>query len=410
MEEYYLLNKFVVFLLFATLYLSGCAPMVSGLSAKTADSKTEKFKKDFFAVWEGGVPDEYPEVLEEMIAIAKKDGFFGENLMPVSAKRVNELELEAKGCYENPVFKNGIAVKNTNLRILPTDKPFFKDSAKAGEGYPFDYLQNSALYFSSPVKAICKSADKSYVYVKSGVGYGWVDARDIAMLSKDTESEIMALPLVSPKIDKTPLYGANGVFIEKINIGTVVFDSKVPKRADCGYGYLVDSKTDTGFKKIPDNMDIDGVKHRGYLLAGEPYGWGGHLFNRDCSMFIRDIYVDSGVLLPRNSADQAAGYTDISMMKPDEKKEFIVNNAKPWRSVLYLKGHIMLYIGQKSDGEPLVIHDAWGIKSFDANGKEGRYMLGGIVITTLEEGKGNDWYDNEKSSLLNKILGIKDIE
>ena len=127
-------------------------------------------------------------------------------------------------------------------------------------------------------------------------------------------------------------------------------------------------------------------------------------------MFIRDIYVDSGVLLPRNSADQAAGYTDISMMKPDEKKEFIVNNAKPWRSVLYLKGHIMLYIGQKSDGEPLVIHDAWGIKSFDANGKEGRYMLGGIVITTLEEGKGNDWYDNEKSSLLNKILGIKDIE
>ena len=94
----------------------------------------------------------------------------------------------------------------------------------------------------------------------------------------------------------------------------------------------------------------------------------------------------------------------------DEKKEFIVNNAKPWRSVLYLKGHIMLYIGQKSDGEPLVIHDAWGIKSFDANGKEGRYMLGGIVITTLEEGKGNDWYDNEKSSLLNKILGIKDIE
>jgi peptidyl-prolyl cis-trans isomerase SurA len=94
----------------------------------------------------------------------------------------------------------------------------------------------------------------------------------------------------------------------------------------------------------------------------------------------------------------------------DLKKEFIVNNAKPWRSVLYLKGHIMLYIGQKSDGEPLVIHDAWGIKSFDANGKEGRYMLGGIVITTLEEGKGNDWYDNEKSSLLNKILGIKDIE
>lgn len=45
-----------------------------------------------------------------------------------------------------------------------------------------------------------------------------------------------------------------------------------------------------------------------------------------------------------------------------EKKEFIVNNAKTVRSVLYLKGHIMLYIGQKSDGELLVIHDAWGIK------------------------------------------------
>ena len=89
--------QFVVVVVFSIFYLSGCAVVGNSLGVKTADSKTEKFKKDFFAVWEGGVPDEYPEVLEEMIAIAKKDGFFGENLMPVSAKRVNELELDAKG-------------------------------------------------------------------------------------------------------------------------------------------------------------------------------------------------------------------------------------------------------------------------------------------------------------------------
>ena len=408
-EEYNDLIRYLSVFIFFILFLSGCAATVQNAYKPEPKSKAEQFKKEFFAIWDEEIPADYQEVLEGMTKIAEKDGYYGENLMPVNKQKAAELKRQADGCFEYVVHKNGVAVKNTNLRILPTDKPFFEDPKKAGEGYPFDYLQNSALYFSSPLKTLCKSADKSYVFVKSGVGYGWVDARDIALVSGETEAEMRGSRLKTPKNDKTPLYGANGEFLERINIGSVIFDSKAPKRADCGYAYLVDAKTDNGFVPTPDDLGIDGVRHRAYLLFGEPYGWGGYLFNRDCSMFIRDIFVGYGVLLPRNSADQAAGYTDISKLKPEEKKAFIAKNAKPWRSLLYLKGHIMLYIGQKADGEPLVMHDAWGIKSFDRDGKEGRYMLGGIVVTTLEEGKGAEWYDNEKSPILNKILGIKDV-
>lgn len=44
----------------------------------------------------------------------------------------------------------------------------------------------------------------------------------------------------------------------------------------------------------------------------------------------------------------------------------------------------MLYIGQRN-GEPVVFHSVWGLKT-KINGKLGRKIIGGAVITTLEPG------------------------
>ena len=64
----------------------------------------------------------------------------------------------------------------------------------------------------------------------------------------------------------------------------------------------------------------------------------------------------------------------------------------------------MLYIGQK-DGEPLVFHNVWGIKTLEDNGEYGRFIIGRAVITTLEPGAELPNFVREKN-ILAKVEGM----
>jgi hypothetical protein len=46
----------------------------------------------------------------------------------------------------------------------------------------------------------------------------------------------------------------------------------------------------------------------------------------------------------------------------------------------------MLYIGSQND-RALIFHNAWGIKTIDLSGREGRKIIGKAVITTLYPGE-----------------------
>jgi hypothetical protein len=141
-------------------------------------------------------------------------------------------------------------------------------------------------------------------------------------------------------------------------------------------------------------------------LMNEPYGWGGLLNNRDCSSFTQDYFATFGKYLHRNSKSQISNgkYLDMSKLTNDEKKEFIRKNGVPFSTLVYLRGHIMLYIGLK-DKEPLVLHDMWSVRLKDNNGNKYRHIVGKTSVTTLEPGKGMKDY-TEESNILNKVLGI----
>ncbi|HOI84248.1 MAG TPA: SH3 domain-containing protein, partial [Campylobacterales bacterium] len=346
--------------------------------------------------------------LSESFDFDSNTTWFGENLMPINKNEIYELTKSAKDSIKKPIFKNAIILQNTDLRALPTKKPFFKNPSLAGEGYPFDYLQESRIYISSPVKILYQTQKRDYFFIKSPVGYGWVDARHIALTDFGFEKLYKNSPLATPVIDKKPLYGTDGEFVESLNVGTVFPKGYYPVATKGSRAVWKKYKINNNISVMPLKISDEDIALSAYNLYGEPYGWGGYLDNRDCSMFLRDIFVAFGIHLPRNSSKQAAGYTDISNLGTALKKEYILSNAKPFRTLVYLKGHIMLYVGKGANGEPLVMHDVWGIKSFE-NGKEGRKMLGGIVVTTMEEGRGEPWFDEDKSSLLVKTLGIKDI-
>ncbi|MGE4399458.1 MAG: SH3 domain-containing protein [Campylobacterales bacterium] len=378
------------------------------LAALGVADASDGFKKSFFAPWGKEDAAKAHIGFSESFDFESNTTWFGENLMPINKNEIYELTKNAKDSLKTPIFKNGIVLQNSDLRALPTKKPFFKNPSLAGEGYPFDYLQESRIYISSPIKVLYSSKGRDYFFVKSPVGYGWIDARHIGFTDARFEKLYKKSTLATPLVDKKPLYDASGDFVENLNVGTVLPIGYYPSKGNASKAVWKKYKKNQNISAMPIKINDESVALSAYNLYGEPYGWGGYLDNRDCSMFLRDIFVAFGIYLPRNSSQQAVGYTDIGKLDNNGKKEYILASAKPFRTLIYLKGHIMLYVGKGADGEPLVMHDVWGIKSFE-NGIEGRKMLGGVVVTTMEEGKGEPWFDENKSSILTKTLGIKDI-
>jgi hypothetical protein len=141
-------------------------------------------------------------------------------------------------------------------------------------------------------------------------------------------------------------------------------------------------------------------------LLDEPYGWGGLLNNRDCSSFTQDFFVPFGKFISRNSKAQTKNgiYHDISTFSKKEKKEYIKQNAVPFSTLVYLKGHIMLYVGIKNN-EPLVMHNMWSVRLKNRLGKKSRHIVGKATITTLEPGKELKNFD-EENNVLRQIKGI----
>lgn len=137
-------------------------------------------------------------------------------------------------------------------------------------------------------------------------------------------------------------------------------------------------------------MPLVATPWKGAFLAeqvlDELYGWGGFLYNRDCSATTRDLMIPFGIWLPRNSRAQAQTGKVISLegMTVEDKKRTIVNNGVPFFTLLGQPGHVMLYIGTYR-GEPLILHNMWGIRT-EEKGKEGRFVVGRSVISTLDVG------------------------
>lgn len=95
---------------------------------------------------------------------------------------------------------------------------------------------------------------------------------------------------------------------------------------------------------------------------------------------------------------------DVSKLSIDEKKKFIKENGVPFSTLVYLKGHIMLYIGTKND-EPLVAHNVWSVRLKDSEGNKYRHIIGKASVTTLEPGKGMKDFD-EDNNILGRVTGI----
>jgi SH3 domain (SH3b1 type)/NlpC/P60 family/NLPC_P60 stabilising domain, N term len=309
----------------------------------------------------------------------------------------------------NTLAKKAITLKNTNVRVLPTNSVMFYDPTIPGEGFPFDYNQNSAIKINTPIIISHLSKDKAWAYMESSTVSGWVEIGSIAFVDKNFIQEFKTSNYFVSVKEKFPIY--DPIFREYVKVATIF-----PKKND---KYII-AKEDDNQNAIISYIDLNSEEIEPMPLAfntqnrvkiakqllDEPYGWGGLLNNRDCSSFTQDYFATFGKYLHRNSKAQLSNgnYLDMSNLSNDEKKEFMKKNGVPFSTLVYLKGHIMLYVGIKND-EPLVMHNMWSVRLKDSSGRKYRHIIGKATITTLEPGKEIKDFD-EETNILNRVQGI----
>ena len=364
---------------------------------------TKEFISNYFSVWK-----------KDKLSYKKEEATWGN----IYAKRKIYLEnhlLASKDWFEkqisnsnfekyNQVLEKAILTKNSDFRVFPTTSRMFYNPKKAGEGFPFDYNQNSRVKINTPVLISHYSKDKAWAFVESHYVLGWVRIDNLLIIDESLEKEFLSDKLFV--IIKEGFEIFDKTSLEDLKVGTFFTKKNNKYLLATNNGFKKIDIADYKIKKLPLKFNSNNVETLSKEFIGEPYGWGGLNNHRDCSSFTQDFFAPFGIYLKRNSKSQTElhKYIDISKLSLDEKKDYIHKNAKPFLTLIYLRGHIMLYIGSKNN-EPLVMHNVWGVRTKDFWQNSSRNIIGKTVITTLEPGIELFNADKEKT-ILEKIQGI----
>ena len=377
----------------------------------------EDFRNRYFAPWNEDFSVSSGDALWPFEWLEKRK-IFGENLLPRNAswltRQRHNARLEAVGELGCP----GITVQETDLRLFPTREPAFFDPLRAGEGYPFDYLQNSTLKPLEPVYISHVSEDGGWFYVKGSFASGWVDARHLAFVSPEMSRTWAALPQAVVVHEKTSLKDPQGNYLGMAKTGTLLplLHNPLPGESFAVLGVR------RGFRGEAIPLECSLFRENGEImplaftewnamrileqLQGELYGWGGLIQNRDCSATVRDFFLPFGLWLPRNSRYQArtGRVMEVNALEPREKEMLLAREGKPFRTLVGLPGHIMLYVGTYGE-TPVVFHNTWGIKTLE-EGREGRYIIGRALFTSLWAGQDLPRRYPGKSLLIHRITAF----
>ncbi len=400
-------------------YLTDIDGRADPLPAALQARMDEDYNAIFFSVWHQRRSFHARE--ERVRRDFKRYSFrpgYGENKRLHPSSWLKKLQQNAAlDDYPNALIR-GITTRNTNLRELPTNSPHFTSANGDSSAWPFDNLQRSSVPAGTPVYVCHVSADKAWALVETSFTYGWMPVEDFARVNEDFvktwESGRYAVILR----DSTSILDKNGRFLVKASVGhffpfTAAADGKLQicvaaadqnRQAVIRQGFVpAEAAAAKPLRFTPANA----VRIANEMI-GEPYGWGGLYGNRDCSAMTRDFFAVFGIWLPRHSEDQvkeAGAYIDLRGLSPEEKERIIMEKGVPYLSLLWRKGHVMLYIGA-ANGRALIFHNIWGIRTKDLQGREGRKIIGQAVITGLMPGRELADMDSSAGSLLDNIAAM----
>jgi len=284
----------------------------------------------------------------------------------------------------NVTTRYALTVNYSNQKIIPTEFELLKKKNQIH----FDRNQNSALDIATPLAILHTSKDGFWHYGIGPTSSGWVRSKDIAFGERDEIMDYLSSKkFVITTSAKNPLM-IQGQYHDYLRMGV-----RLPMlmTIDDMTMILVPSRGEDG-NLIVSNATIDSANvHEGYLaytprtiltqafkFLNAPYGWGGMYGEQDCSKFLQEVYATTGVRLPRNSTSQSnIGEDKIELkdISKSSKEQFLRNSALSGATILHLKGHIVLYLGEYK-GESYIIHTVWGASSK-------HFALGRTAVTSV---------------------------
>ena len=294
---------------------------------------------------------------------------------------------------------NAIVVTNTAARALPDTAPDFYHFSLAGQGFPFDNLQESALWVGTPLHVLHVSRDKAWSLVLSPDGYfGWVKSNDIAYASaafiqqwqNKARQGLMAITQTeSSVLDKgqhflfSAYIGAVFPLAQQSEHQTTIF---IPIKNSAQQALM---STATIAKNAAHLMPMPASKKTIAALIKQlqnrPYGWGGAYFFNDCSQELKSLFTPLGIWLPRNSAQQGKSSSlDLSSKTLDERLNLLQSKGHPLMTLIYIGGHVMLYLGnkpnKKEEQEAITYQNVWGLSPAS---KDKRFVIGQSLLIPL---------------------------
>ena len=300
-----------------------------------------------------------------------------------------------------------LVTQRAPLRTFPTLERVFSAPGETD----LDRFQESAVFPGTPVAVLHASADGRWRFVIGATYAAWIPEGALAHTGRDTAlgfaaraTRVVLEPVA--RLAHTP--EAPAVSNLALDMGVAL-----PERRDWplteavnGQGalasHVVEVPTrgaDGGLLMANALLPRNEASHDGPLPAsranvlrqafrflGERYGWGHDYGSRDCSGFVSEVYRSVGLVLPRNTRDQAvspgfATHTPVTADWTRAQRRAAVDALQPG-DLIYIPGHVVMVVGFDEHG-PWVIHDAHGGRARGADGVDRPLPINGVALTPL---------------------------
>lgn len=314
----------------------------------------------------------------------------------------------------------GVATQSASVRALPTDVKMLEEIGDI----EFDQLQYTLIKLWTPVGIYHTSSDGKWYYLEAPYVRGWVKAEDIALfatreeLKKYADFDSGAVDFYVVTGESVPLFVDEGLRrkFQLPSMGTMIpIAGKAggldlvwtPSRGADGRALLrkrylaPGSDVSTGFLPYTQGNVI----RQAFKLLGARYGWGGMYHGRDCSAFVQDVFLTTGIAMPRNSKDQVFIGTQIDYFPAlggdRGRRTRAIRSGTPAVTLMTLSLHQMLYLGEV-EGRFYAIHSTWAERISMTSDEKVR--INQVVVSDLEL-NGNSYL----GALFDRIISVNEI-
>ncbi len=390
------------------------------LSSSMQKRHLEQFHKKYLSPWDKihvtHIIEETPSnniktIEEEYLRFfsnnKKSDEFigYGENYKPYSKKWIKKIRENMQlGQLKNIHFdakQRAIAINNTYARVLPTEDVHFYSHKIAGQGYPFDNLQMSAVWAGTPLYVIAETKDHAWALVLTPDYVAWVKSSAIARTSDhfimmwvhQTRRQLAAIiRSETALLDDEKHYLFSG-YVGMVFPATEQNDHlrlTIPvadNHRKAIIKYITISKKDAHLLPLSPTP-----RHFATLfttLINRPYGWGNMYFYNDCSSELKNLYVPFGIWLSRHSSEQVLEnkMVDLSHLSPKKRLDYLMKHGRKLVTIVYINGHVFMYLGNYKNPHTkkhalmaMTYQNVWGLKP---SSSQKRAVIGQSVFLPL---------------------------